>query len=244
MPKIVVSLFDRFIPALEAANDLIDSGFERSDVSVIVLREVLRRSEGVTSVDPRSVLGEPRATRFSGVGDVAGAGPLVTGRQGEGDRSLMRALANAGLPEENAQYYAEGVRQGGVLVATRVDENQSDRAVEILSRHNPVDIDEHVRRWRKEGWNRFDETAQPLEYDQLNWPHNITAFSGERREREGDEQNWPATITEEPTYTEVREREADNWPQNITAREDEVPGEVEEEELLNWPHNITQRSDE
>jgi uncharacterized protein (TIGR02271 family) len=67
------------------------------------------------------------------------------------------------VPEDEAHYYAEGVRRGGTLVTvTAENDAEADDAVEVLKRHGAVDIDERATSWKKQGWGgRFqaDEEA-------------------------------------------------------------------------------------
>jgi hypothetical protein len=82
---------------------------------------------------------------------------------------LLGALVDLGVPEAHAGTYAEGVRRGGTLVTVQADDVMADRAVEIMNRHNPVDINERATTWRDSGWTGYDETAGPYEptYDEM-----------------------------------------------------------------------------
>jgi hypothetical protein len=62
----------------------------------------------------------------------AGAGAAVGG--------LAGALMNAGLSDQDAQDYAEGIRRGGALVTLKVDEAQMDRVVSILDDEGEIDL--------------------------------------------------------------------------------------------------------
>jgi hypothetical protein len=139
-----------------------------------------------------------------GIGPVIAAGPLaaaLTGLAGAGvgavaggvTGGLLGALVDLGIPEESASYYAEGVRRGGTLLTVRVDDNQTDRAVDILNRHNPVDINQRVSQWRDTGWTAFDPNAAPY----------VTSTTTTSVERE-----WPSTRRDQDvttSYSEMRE---------------------------------------
>lgn len=88
----------------------------------------------------------------AGVGAVAGG---VTG-------GLLGALIGLGIPEEEAEYYAEGVRRGGVLVTVQAQEYNTEQVMDILNGHNPVDINERVESWRSQGWQGYDDTTAPV----------------------------------------------------------------------------------
>ncbi len=66
-------------------------------------------------------------------------------------------LTQGGLPDDDARYYAEGVRQGGTLISIRTNEEDTDAAVDIMDRYQPVDVHERAAMWRKSGWK--DEGA-------------------------------------------------------------------------------------
>lgn len=113
-----------------------------------------------------------------GIGPVVAAGPLaaaLSGLAGAGigavaggvTGGLLGALVDMGVPEEQAHYYAEGVRRGGTLVTVQTDENMSDRAMDIMNRHDPIDINERGRLWREAGWTGYEETAEPYTYEEI-----------------------------------------------------------------------------
>jgi hypothetical protein len=112
------------------------------------------------------------ALTIPGIGPVIAAGPLavalstLTGAgvgavTGGVTGGLLGALIGLGVPEAEAEYYAEGVRRGGVLVTVQVDDSDTDRIMETLNRFDPVDINERATQWREHGWNRFDPNALP-----------------------------------------------------------------------------------
>lgn len=114
------------------------------------------------------------ALTIPGIGPVIAAGPLaaaLTGLAGAGAGAvaggvtggLIGALVDMGVPEETAQYYAEGVRRGGHLVTVRTADHMTDRAVDILNRHDPVDVNERAAQWRQSGWTGFDTEAGPYQ---------------------------------------------------------------------------------
>jgi hypothetical protein len=104
-----------------------------------------------------------------GVGPALAAGALASGLIGAGiggaAGGIAGALANAGVPEEEANYYAEGVRRGGHLVVVTTTEDRYETARDILQRHNPASVRERANTWRQEGWTRFDPNASPYDPD-------------------------------------------------------------------------------
>jgi len=86
----------------------------------------------------------------------AGAGAVVGGIAG----GLVGTLVDIGVPEEEAQYYLEGVRRGGTLVVVQSPDHMVERARNILNSFYPVDLHDRSTQWRNAGWNGFsvDET--------------------------------------------------------------------------------------
>lgn len=71
---------------------------------------------------------------------------------GKGDSNSVSTLTNVGLPQNDAEAYVEGVRRGGNLVMVTTDEGKIDSAVDIMDRHNSINIQERAEQWRGEGW--------------------------------------------------------------------------------------------
>lgn len=71
---------------------------------------------------------------------------------------VLSSLTGAGVPQDDAQLYAEGVRRGSALVVGTVDDNKADEAVSILDRNNTIDIDKLGSRYRESGYKGYDET--------------------------------------------------------------------------------------
>lgn len=119
------------------------------------------------------------ALTIPGIGPVLAAGPLavalsaLTGAgvgavAGGVTGGLLGALIGLGIPEEEAEYYVEGVRRGGVLVTVQADEFNTDQIMDILNSYNPVDINERAAAWRTSGWQG---SAVDMESDIQTAPH-------------------------------------------------------------------------
>ncbi len=115
------------------------------------------------------------ALLIPGIGPVVAAGPIATvlgmtaagAGIGAAAGGLIGALTKAGVPDDDANYYAEGVKRGGTLVMVKAEEDQADSAYDIMQRHGAVDIDERGADYRKEGFTKFDETSQPYDAQQV-----------------------------------------------------------------------------
>jgi stress response protein YsnF len=133
MNNMVVGLVDMRSEAEEVAHDLVSEGFDRKDIHVVANDH---------EFDP-------------------GETPIEPGREKEsGFHHLMVRLGflderreKHAVPQEDADYYSEGVRRGGYLVAIDTGtEGEIVRATEILKDHGAVDIRERAEQWQRTGW--------------------------------------------------------------------------------------------
>jgi len=104
------------------------------------------------------------ALSIPGFGPFIAAGPIASALAGAGVGAaaggIIGALANMGVPEEEAHYYAEGVRRGGTLITVHArSDDAADCAAEVMRQHGAVDIDERGAQWKQEGWNGRIEPA-------------------------------------------------------------------------------------
>jgi hypothetical protein len=104
-----------------------------------------------------------------GIGPVVAAGWLgatvigaATGAAAGGAiGGLVGALTEAGVPEEEAHIYSEGVRRGGTLLSVRVDDSRASEVDAALDRYRPTDVRTRGQEYRSSGWTRFDPLAPP-----------------------------------------------------------------------------------
>ena len=105
-----------------------------------------------------------------GVGAIVGAGWLaaVLGSMAIGGVAggLLGALTNAGINEEDAQVFVEGVRRGGTLVVARVSQGELPRVVPIMNQ-SAVILQDRCDLYRRSGWQSFDPNAVPYTADQV-----------------------------------------------------------------------------
>jgi uncharacterized protein (TIGR02271 family) len=93
----------------------------------------------------------------------AGAGALAGGVAG----GLIGALVDMGVPEEEAGYYAEGVRRGGALLTVEAEDTDVSRVRDLMNRHHPVDVQQRAQAWRQAGWTGYDAKAKPYSAAQI-----------------------------------------------------------------------------
>jgi uncharacterized protein (TIGR02271 family) len=173
MAKTIIGMFDNFSDAQDTVRDLESEGFERRNISLIAKQRDNTGGTTATTSDTGDtgagiaagaatgavvggLAGLLAAVAIPGVGPVLAMGPLAATLTGAGVGAvaggLIGGLVNAGVPEEEAYTYEEGVRRGGILVAVATEESRTDRVLEIMNRHNPIDIDQRAEEWRRSGW--------------------------------------------------------------------------------------------
>jgi hypothetical protein len=105
-----------------------------------------------------------------GIGPVVAAGWLAStaalAAAGGATGGIIGALSQAGVSNEDAHIYAEGVRRGGTLVTARVPDADRARLEAVLDR-SAVNIQERGAAYRKSGWKAFDPKATPYTPDQV-----------------------------------------------------------------------------
>jgi len=197
MKQTVVGLYDRMEDAQSVVRALKDAGFGGSDISLVAhdlegkygssLKTTETKHTGATAggATTGAVLGGIGgllvglgALVIPGIGPVIAAGPLAAGVSalvGAGAGAvaggvaggLLGAMVSLGIPHEEAQYYAEGVRRGGALVSVTADDKRIAEAQRVLEMYHPVNIQNRVDQWRSSGWKGYDEKAQPYTGDQI-----------------------------------------------------------------------------
>lgn len=70
---------------------------------------------------------------------------------GASDAATMRLLQSGGIATQDVQFYTEGVQRGGTLVVVRSNDNQAQRAADILAKYETVDIDTRSAELKQSG---------------------------------------------------------------------------------------------
>jgi stress response protein YsnF len=111
--------------------------------------------------DAQAAAQELRDTGFSG-NDIRDSYATAGAAMGTAAGGLIDALIGTGVPEGDANIYAEGVHRGGSLLSVQVDDEQAaNRAAAIMDQHHVVDIDRRGAEFRQAGWTHFDPNATP-----------------------------------------------------------------------------------
>ena len=189
MNKTIVALYDDIVVARQVVEDLVDADFERSSISLITNdannqysqfldKDYAPREDAVTAGEGAGfgavvggltgILVGLAALTIPGIGLAIAAGPIVgalTGvLAGAVTGGILGALVKSGVPEDEAPYYAEGIRRGGTLVSIETDDTL--RAADIINRYGATNIHERIDVWRQAGWEGFNpeanaDTARP-----------------------------------------------------------------------------------
>ncbi|WP_246389374.1 YsnF/AvaK domain-containing protein [Microvirga mediterraneensis] len=186
--KTITAFFDNYEDASEAVRRLESAGIPHRDISLVASNEgdrysshATRTFDGTNHHDDVSDGAGTGATvgtlagggagllaglgmlAIPGLGPVVAAGWLVSTLVGAGAGAavggIAGALVDAGVDENDAHAYAEGIRRGGALVTVRASEADVDRIVDILDDEGTVDFDERENTWRSEGWTGASTTT-------------------------------------------------------------------------------------
>jgi len=186
--KTVVGVFNSVTEAQQAVTALEGEGISRDQISVVANKNAAGYDTGA-GVDKASdvvadagigaaiggvgglLLSVAGAITLPVIGPILAAGPIAAALTGAGIGAaaggLVGALTESGIPEEEAKYYAEGVRRGDVLVTVQADSSRIDRVCDLLDRYNAIDVEERVSGWKGRGWSGYQDTEKPLNTDEL-----------------------------------------------------------------------------
>jgi hypothetical protein len=194
MTTTISRLYDNYADAERAVRQLEQTGVPHSDISIVANNgdgwydKGARVDRDRDGVDDRAEGAGAGAGIGAGLGGAAGLlaglgllaipglGPVVaagwlistaTGAAaGAASGGIIGALTQAGVSDEEASHYAEGVRRGGTLVSARVNEQDRSRVEAVLDQSS-VDLKTRTTAWQQSGWKDFDPAAEPLSSDQI-----------------------------------------------------------------------------
>ncbi len=192
MTQTIAGLFDRYDDAQRAVKDLEAAGVPHRDISIVAHDSRDKANAETVASDAAADAGAGAGVgaviggaggllaglgllAIPGLGPVVAAGWLVATAVGAAGGAaiggvaggLVGALTQAGVPEEDAHIYAEGVRRGGSLVTAKVDDGLVATARAILSDDRTVNVKARRDDYRLEGWSRFDDTAPAYTPEQI-----------------------------------------------------------------------------
>jgi hypothetical protein len=189
--RTITGLYDSYDDAHFAVKALEDAGVPSDHISII------SNKDGKEDIEGQGNNAAEGAGTGAGIGAVAGgSGWLLTGLgmlaipgvgpvvaagwlaataagavagavAGGAVGGIVGAMIESGVKEEDAHVYAEGVRRGGAVVAAKVQDDKVAASEAILRSSRSVDLTARRQDYTTEGWNRFDDTADPYTQDQI-----------------------------------------------------------------------------
>jgi hypothetical protein len=189
--RTLTELYDNYDDARATVKALEDAGVPSDDISIVTNRG------GGIDVEGQGSHAADGAGTGAGLGAIAGgAGGLLTGLgmmaipgvgpvvaagwlaataagavagavAGGAVGGIVGAMVKEGVPEEDAHFYAEGIRRGGSMVTARVQDDRVPETQRILSQTRPVDVAARRASYAEQGWTRFDEAADPYTAEQI-----------------------------------------------------------------------------
>jgi len=135
----VVGVYDDYSNAQNAVEGLAAAGFSRSNIQLQPDSEISTQSTAPTSEESSGGIG-----------------------------GFFRSLFGSDEHKEHHDVYAESVRRGHYVLTVDVqDEDEVDRATEVMNRFHAVDIDERSSQWKQQGWSGYDASAPRLSQDEI-----------------------------------------------------------------------------
>lgn len=189
--RTITGLYDSYDDARSAVKALEDAGVPSDHISII------SNKDGEEDIEGQGNNAAEGAGAGAGIGAVAGgAGGLLTGLgmmaipgvgpvvaagwlaataagavagavAGGAVGGMVGAMIESGVKEEDAHVYAEGVRRGGAVVAAKVEDEKAAASEAILRGSRSVDLAARRQAYSNDGWNRFDEGADPYTAEQI-----------------------------------------------------------------------------
>jgi hypothetical protein len=99
------------------------------------------------------------------------------------DLDTWTAIKRHSVPDEDAHLYAEGLNRGHSIMVIRAAAGEHDRVMQVLSRFNPIDIDDHAAQWRNSGWSGVHPGKAAWDvHRQTATPSGTTATPGTQEE--------------------------------------------------------------
>ncbi len=189
MAKTVIGLYDDPTSAQDAVRELVNAGIKRDQISLMANDAKGELSGQMEPIDPVEDLGDGAAKgavlgglggllvglgalAIPGIGPILAAGPIAAALAGAGAGavigSVVGVLVDAGVSEDQAHAFAEGLRRGGTLVVAKTSDDEAQKTADVMNRYGAIDVEDRATGWRRDhAWHRFDEKAEPLTREQI-----------------------------------------------------------------------------
>lgn len=198
MKKTIVAIFDDISVARQVVEELVDAEFARGSISLITNdthhqyshyldKDYTPKDDAVTATQDADlgaavgaftgILAGLAALMIPGIGLTVVAGPIVADLTatvaGTLPGGVIGALVKSDVPEDEAPYYAEGIRRGGTLISIHTSDTL--RAQDIMNRHGAINIHERINIWLESGWKGFETDAFENEGKAASFPEMLTS---------------------------------------------------------------------
>jgi len=182
MAKAIAGFFRTVSQGERARQALLQAGFTENEVGFVTgdtrghntprvgpaLKEEGSESEAVRDAFVGGAIGLAAglfAVLLPGFGFLIAAGPLVGAlgglTAGAAVGGLVGILKDHGVSEDEAEFYAEGVKRGGALVTVHgVAEKRETNAREILDEAGAIEVEQLADEYRREGWTPAAKTLK------------------------------------------------------------------------------------
>jgi len=80
--------------------------------------------------------------------------------------------------DDDRATYGEAARRGGIIVSVESPDTSAERVVDIMRRHNAVDLDSRAAEWRSEGWAGYAAGGQTTQQQQAQPEARTTQAQG------------------------------------------------------------------
>jgi hypothetical protein len=172
--QIITKMFTHYDHATKAVRDLEASGIASESISIVANQPDTNDTEivdngseaGVGAGIGAAVGGTAGLLAGLGIMAIPGVGPVVAAGwlasvaagalAGGATGGIVGSLIDAGVPEEHANVYSEGLRRGGTLLSVKVEESRADQVHAVLDQNQPVDPVGLGEGYRTSGWNNFN----------------------------------------------------------------------------------------
>ena len=165
MELTIIGVYDDLTHARSAKNDLIASGFSRSQVQ-------LNPDHELSATRGPSVQKEKNPTLGASI------------------ENFFRSLFSMDDKSTYSNVYAEAVRRGSYVLTVDVDSDERRvRAEEIMGRYGTVDIDERSADWIRHGWLGYNPQSTGHAAEKAGNPPNagtVRAFTRRKKTGESD----------------------------------------------------------
>lgn len=126
----VTALFDKRSEAMQAVEELVRAGIQRSAVRISPESDVSTSSASRTSYDVS-----------------------------RDEKGFWASLGDLFMPDEDRYTYAEAMNRGSTMVSVSVDQTNAEMAEDVLEKYGTVNVDEREATWRKEGWQGYSRAG-------------------------------------------------------------------------------------